>query len=436
MNRIRGLAFTSTVAVLLLSGARARANTLTLEECMAEAAKQNPDIAVAVAGVKSNEALLLGSYSNFLPQLSASANYTETSTNGGVPTTNASTGVTTIQAISTSQTQYAESLSANQSLFNGFTDMGKVSQAKHNLEAAKAALAIAKATVSSNIKTAFAELLFEQKSVDLTEQILKRQSANLRMVTLRYEGGNEHRGNQLYQVASVTQAQYQLDHAKRQVRNGARQLASLLGQPQTGELRVTGELIAVAPAVLPDFQTLATTNPNHVQAIENERAADANVTINNGSWYPNLNAIGSVGKTGDTWPPGLNRWSVGLVFTFPFFAGTSTISAVENAYALKHQAEYQTASTDYKLIATLEQAYAGLLDSIGQVKVADDFYKGAKARSVIADGKYNTGLMAFEDWTVIDADYTTRQQNLLLNQRNAMQAEATWENAEGVGAIK
>ena len=43
--------------------------------------------------------------------------------------------------------------------------------------------------------------------------------------------------------------------------------------------------------------------------------------------------------------------------------------------------------------------------------------------------------MTFEDWSVLDADYATRQQNLLQSQLNAMQAEASWESAEGTGEI-
>ena len=60
----------------------------------------------------------------------------------------------------------------------------------------------------------------------------------------------------------------------------------------------------------------------------------------------------------------------------------------------------------------------------------------ATARSTIATEKYNTGLMTFEDWSVIEEDLITREQNLLSRKSTAMQLEATWEQAVGVGAIR
>ena len=51
-------------------------------------------------------------------------------------------------------------------------------------------------------------------------------------------------------------------------------------------------------------------------------------------------------------------------------------------------------------------------------------------------GKYNTGLMTFEDWSVIETDLINREQNLLNAQNNAVQAMASWEQAIGVSDLK
>ncbi len=88
------------------------------------------------------------------------------------------------------------------------------------------------------------------------------------------------------------------------------------------------------------------------------------------------------------------------------------------------------------MIAGLENAYEAFLDAAGQVDVAKAFLEGADARSKIANGRYAAGLMTFEDWTVIDTDLVNREQTLLQSELNAMQAEATWESAQGVGDIK
>jgi outer membrane protein len=400
------------------------------QQCVKKVVDSNADLAAAVANVKVMQAEYSGSYSNFFPQLSASASYTDSSIAGTVPTPGSLNQIITIQH------QYTEALSLNQSIFNGFADVGKVKQGWANYKAAKAQLDAEKATLSSTLKTAYAQLLYEQKAVDLSAAILKRQENNLRMINLRFRGGSENKGSLLFQQATVAQAKYQYEHAIRQKRNAIKQLGALWGEPNITELQVTGDLQWQVPSIQPNFQDVATQNPNHVNYVELTNSADANITIVDGNWYPNLNLVASTGKVGGEWPPNEPRWSAGLTLTFPFFSGTSQIFAAETARAEKMQAEFQQYSTDYKLVAALENAYEGLLDAAAQVEVSRQFQVAAEARSRIANGRYGSGLMTFEDWSVIDADFVTREQNLLQNELNAMQAQATWESAEGIGDVK
>jgi outer membrane protein TolC len=410
---------------------------MTWRACVGEAAAKNPDIAVAAEGVNSAQAQYRGAFSGFLPQLSASAGYTDSST-GVASTAGAGNAVVTTSGFNggaTSIGNYTYGLTATQSVFNGFQDLGKVRQGKANLEAARAGLLIAKATVSSNLKAAFAQLLYEQELVRLSQSILDRQQANLRLVTLHFEGGQENKGNLLYQAATVSQARYQREHAVRQKQVAIKQLAALLGRPDTDQLEVEGELSYQAPPDKLDFRALATRHPSHVQVVDQRDSADAGITVANQGWYPNLSLSGFIGRNGPSFPPDSQRWSVGATISFPFFPGTSQIYTSQNAYALYRQADDTATSTDNKLIAGLEQAYAALIDAIEQVQVADEFDRAAKARSVIATEKYNTGLMTFEDWSVIETDRISREQNLLQSKLNAMQAQASWELAEGVGDI-
>ncbi len=404
---------------------------MTWEQCIAEAAEKNPDILAATAAVKSAEALYSGSYSNFFPQLSASASYTDSSSGGNVTTT----GPGGVILGTSSQGQYAAGLSATQNVFNGFQDTGKIKQGKANLEVARAALKIVKATLSAALKTQFAELLYEEANIDLNLSILKRQQNNLRLVTLRFEGGRENKGNQLFQAAQVSQAQYQYEHALRQLRAASKTLAASLGRPEMAQLKIKGEMTSKNPGDDLDFKAIALKSPTHLQAYYQQVAADAAVQVADSAWYPQVNLTGFVGKTGRNFPPDSNRWSVGAAISFPFFPGTSTIFNTESARSLRVKADYTMTSTSNNIVSGLENAYADLRDAIGLWNVAADFKKASQARSVIAAEKYNTGLMAFEDWSVIETDRVNREQTFLTNQRNAMQAEATWENAQGIGAI-
>ena len=123
------------IALFWFSMFRADAEiVLSWQQCVQKTTTRNADLAAAVDGVRVTRAQFTGSYYNFLPQLSAAAGYMTSGSQGVVPTAGALTQTVTIQ------NQYSESLSANQSLFNGFTDVGKVRQARANIRAAVAAL--------------------------------------------------------------------------------------------------------------------------------------------------------------------------------------------------------------------------------------------------------------------------------------------------------
>jgi outer membrane protein len=419
----------ASVCLGLLFAQAAASEALNYKQCIDKVISGNADLAAAYANVKVTNAQYSGAYSNFFPQLSAAAGFTDSSSQGTVPTPGSLTTVVTIQH------QYTESISLNQSLFNGFEDIGKVKQGIANWKAAKDQLEIEKMTLSAALKTNYAQLLYQQKSVDLSAEILKRQRDNLHMILLRFQGGNENKGSLLFQEATVAQAKYQYDHAIRQLKNAVKQLAALWGEPNLRTLTVSGELEWKVPPTEPDFPTIAMNNPNHTNLVDQRISAEAAVQIADGGWYPNLNLIGSLGKVGPNWPPQDGRWSVGISMNFPFFPGTSQIFAAETARAQKMQAEYLVHSTDFKLVAGLENAYDALLDAAAQVDVAQSFQVGAEARSRIANGRYGAGLMTFEDWSVIDTDLVNRQQTLLQSKLNAMQAQASWEAAEGIGDI-
>ncbi len=286
---------------------------MTWQDCVQKTIAANADLAASVAGVEITKAQFTGSYSNFLPQLSASAGYTTSSVEGTVPTPGSPNQVVTYQR------QYTESITANQSLFNGFTDVGKIKQARANLRAAEAQLKLEKATLSAALKTNYAQLLYQQQFVDLTDQILERQKRNLRMINLRFQGGSENKGSLLYQQGTVAQATYQHDHAVRQLRNAMKQLGALWGEPDIRDLKIKGQLEWRLPKQIPVYEDITVNNPNHINFEEQRISADAGVKVADGGWYPNLNLIGSIGRVGTQWPPDEDRWSVGVSLTFPFF---------------------------------------------------------------------------------------------------------------------
>ena len=61
--------------------------------------------------------------------------------------------------------------------------------------------------------------------------------------------------------------------------------------------------------------------------------------------------------------------------------------------------------------------------------------KAAQVRAEIARSQYTSGLLAFEDWDLIENDLIENEKQALLARRTAARAAAAWDRALGKGVL-
>jgi outer membrane protein len=416
---------TKTVAVFVLClavTAPARAELLTWEACVARAARNNPELRAARENLSSAAYQTKAARSGFLPQLSAGVNYTDQNTSFAT----SSFGTTST---------YSASVTATQNLFAGFQDQAKVAQSRANQDVTQASLDATKAKVSFDLKSAFAGLLYAQNYLKLTESIIQRRAENMRLVELRFEGGWENKGSLLLSKAALGQAE--LDHLQAQhaLQVAQEQLANVLGENRAEDIRITGDIPLAVPAPAPDLQQLARQTPDHRQAVGQEQAASAGVTLARAPLYPSLNLTGSTGRQGNRWIPDNDSHSVGVSLSIPLYSGGRDYYGTQSAVSNLSAATYNRERVDQQLVTRLQQAYAAYVEAVQRLKVNQAFVDAATARAEIARNKYDNGLLSFEDWDIIENDLISRQTALVQSQRDRITAEAAWEQAQGKGAI-
>jgi outer membrane protein TolC len=414
MKWLVGLAcFAVSATVTLAEG------PLTLDDCLSEAAENNPDLAAAVAAVQKATYDYRASYGPLLPQVSANAQSSKNrspagSSGGGVTSDNASYGV-----------------SASQSLFTGGKNRAAVDLASANLESVTADLDGARATLSFDVWKAFADLLFAQEQIELSQQILKRRQENLALLQLRYEGGMENKGALLLMQASEREAEFGVAQAKRNLRVAQRELARALGRRETDQIRVTGKLEAELPETSVDLEALAAQTPTHRKTVAQLRFARAGLASAKSQYYPDVSANASASKTGDNWMPDQDEWFLGVTLNFPFFTGGQNVMNVRGARAQIVQAEETLKLTDAQLVFNLEQTLAGYGDAVEQTVVRSGFLHAEEVRAEIARSQYSSGMLSFEDWDRIENGLISSQKDDLSGRLNAVLAEASWERVQG-----
>ena len=399
------------ILCLLLSGPAARADEpLTWEQTIRETEKGNPDLNASLYAARAARVRYHGSHSPLLPQLSASASS---------------------EVLNDSREDHEAGLTVRQSLFSGGRNRAGIQQAKAEWEAAEARLAAVKAQVGSELKSAFAQLLFAQEQRKLAETISRRREENVELINLRYEAGREHQGSYLRIKASASQARFETGQASRAQRVAQREMGRVLGRPKFEAVEVAGEFGVQPAGPAPDMDSIAQQTPVYREAESDAESAGADVDIARSRYFPDLDAVATTGLSSSHWPPDENDWSAGIVMTFPFFSGGQEIFDVKAARAEQERALSQLRSVDDKTAAELESRFAALQDAIERVEVRREFLVAADLRAEIARAQYTTGLLSFEDWDLIENDLIDNQKMMLATLRDAVLAEASWERALG-----
>ncbi|MFH0798715.1 MAG: TolC family protein [Pseudomonadota bacterium] len=414
--------------IVLFCAPSLAADVLTWEDCVKEAAKQNLDIRSAKETLEASKYGVKAAYSGFFPTVTGNASYSK----GNSFSFSEQTG----NPSDTQNKSVSASVSASENIFAGFRDKALVAQGKANKDASSAALDTTKVTVSFNLKSSFAGLLYAQNYLKLSESIIQRRSENARMVELRYDSGVENKGSYLLAKAFLSQAHLEKTLARDAISVSREQLAVVMGLPRYTSLNIRGPAPTHSPPSEPDFKAISMGVPDLSKAIAQEQASKAGVKLARSNFFPNLSAVGTVSSQGQGWTPDNGRNSVGLNMSLPVFTGGKDYFNYKTAGASYAAASYQRDSVEIGLIPKLKDAYNKYVEAVERLEVDRAFVEAAEVRAEIARSKYNNGLMSFEDWDIIENDLITKQKTFLQSQRDRVTAEGAWEQAQGKGEIQ
>ena len=115
----------------------------------------------------------------------------------------------------------------------------------------------------------------------------------------------------------------------------------------------------------------------------------------------------------------------------PIFEGGSRIAEVKKGRAQFRQAEADARSGRDSVLFVLQQAWIDFQDAVDKVEVQKKFLNASEERAKIAQAQYSNGLIAFDDWTIIEDDLVRDKKAYLDSLADALIAEAYWVQAKG-----
>lgn len=410
-----------------------QATPISWSEAVDEAATQNRALSIAREELAALEAERKGSYSGFLPKFSATTSYqhSDQASDTNAPVIGTSGSAFDFRSVGGSDSLYSSSLTITQNLFAGFQDSARLAQATALTNAGKVVVQVTRASVSYDLTAAFTAMRYAQDAIALAKNILNRREENLRVVTLRYQGGNENQGSFLLSKASLEEAKLNALEAENSLRSAQEALAKALGRTSGRDLLVHGDVPVASPPKHPDLERLAIEAPlvqrekfNHSVAIENVRLARSRFS-------PQLDISSALSSRDDSAFGGSTDVVVGVTASVPIFSGGLNYYTLQASKARERSASTTVQETASSMLVSLQESLSAFREAVQRVVVANDFLHAAVVRAEIARQRYNNGLLSFEDWDIIESDLISRQKQALTSARDRILAEATWRQNLG-----
>jgi len=396
--------------------------SVTWDQCVSEAVKAHPDLFSALAVLQQAEADKRITKGALLPQLSFGVTSSENATLGK--------GVGSSSALS-------YSLSAQQLLYDGHKTSNQIASNAESIKAAQYNYNAVSANLRFALRSAFIQLLKAQNLVGLATEISVRRQNNVRLISLRYQGGREHIGSLRQAEADLAQAQFEVSQSKRGLILAQTNLASALGRDIHEPFSVKGTFNLSEPsASKPDLTKLVKNNPLFQQLDTKSKAARFDLDASRSAFAPQIYLTSSVGRGAyDRLPTDAVDWSAGMTLSVPIYEGGSGRARVAKAKAFLSQQNAQEQSGFLLLFNALEQSWKSFQDARQMVVVQNKQLEAASERSKIANAQYSNGLVTFNDWVIIENNLVNAKKNLLNAEADMLLAEAQWIQSKG-GALE
>jgi outer membrane protein TolC len=393
---------------------------LTWQQCVSEAREAHPDLYSALALLQQAEADKRIAEAARLPQVSLdlSSHQSGTTAKGG-----------------TLSSAYSYSVSAQQLLYDGHKTSNQIASSKEAIKAAQYNYNVVSSDLRFALRTAFTQLLKAQELVGLAAEIADRRQKNVRLISLRYQGGREHIGSLRQAEADLAQAEFEVSQAKRGLVVAQTTLASALGRDSHNPLRAQGAFKATdLLTIKPDLALLAKNNPLFQLLDTRSKAARYELNALKSAFCPQLYLTSSIGRGSlDRLPVDALDWNAGVTVSVPIFEGGSGRAMVAKGMAVLSQQNAEEKSGYLQLFNILEQSWKSYQDARQMVVVKKKFLAAAVERSTIANAQYSNGLITFNDWVIIENNLVSAKKEFLNAGADMLIAEAQWIQAKGVG---
>ncbi len=330
------------------------AQAQTFEETLELTYRSNPTLQAERAGLRAAEESITQARSGWLPNVSASAGISNTTTESSGGFFNQSNTVT----------PQTYRIDASQAIWRGGEINGAISQAEANVQAAREQLRGSEQTILLQAATAYLDVRRDVEIVEIRRNNVEVLLAQLDAAEDRFEVGEITRTDVSQAEARLSSARAQFAAALSQLAASRARYAALVGQyPAT---LAAEPPLPELPATLEDALEIALDfSPTLRAAAFTEDSARASIQTARGAYVPDvsLSALASRGRDQQISGDQTDRVSVAAQVSVPLFTGGLNRSRVRQAVFNADQARMRVTAARRQVTEVVTTAFNNLVAS-------------------------------------------------------------------------
>jgi len=380
-------------------GAEKSVVSLTLEQSIGMALRENEAIKLARTDVKKSRAQVKEAWASVLPKIDVSVNHTA---NWLLPSTvfDTPTGRQTV----TIGTRYntTGSVTFRQPVYSGGKTRAALQVAKSFMAVAEAGSLLVHQQVKVLVETAFCDLLLAQELVAVSEQALLQAKANLAQTESLHRVGRVSNYEVLRAKVQVAEQRPDSLRARNNLELAANVFKNVVGLDQNVTVQLDGSFrteSALDTLWLNDLMREGTRQRPEIQRLQAQIHVQAqNIKIEKAASRPtiDLTANGQLQAQSNSF--GFNKddaqksWTTGIALSVPIFDGLRTRSRVTQATLDLQRAEIERKQLERDISLQIRQAWSDLEEVRKRVDAQEIVVAHAEQGVSIVTSRYANGM--------------------------------------------
>ena len=400
-------------------------DTLTINQCVDIALKNNPQIRLAQSNYDINYSNLVITRSDIYPQVSLQSGWNR---NGG-------TFFQGPSAIPRTFETYNTGFQGSLLLFDFGKTYSRISAFSDLADASAQDVINAKQSLILNTYIAYFDYLQAVKLKKVSQESLQQATEHLKLSRSLFDVGSKPQFDVIKAESDEATARVNLLNAENNIDITHLQLENILNKKLPPDFTLRDEFEVVRDSVS-ESASLNTALQNRPEIIAGKFRVDANKSFLTSAWTANFPTINASG--GYIWKSfALNQtfegsWSLGVAVYLPIFQGFALDAGIQQAKANLDNAQATYDLTEQAVTLDVRQQYSNLRLSQNQITASRSLLKAAEETLRLAEARFKEEIGSAVEVTDARVAYYNAQVLLIQTLYNYQVTYARLERAMGI----